>query len=189
MAKYKHSSRQRILDVARKRIMTDGYRATSTRKIAEEVGITQPNLYYHFKNKEELFVAVLDQVGEGVNEDLNKIVHSNTLNLQEKLTKMSIYLQNSDSIDIYTMMKDMQSDLSEESRQTLYQIFTTSYKQPFIDLFTEHQNEFRVDLTPQKMASYYYLTIAPYVSSNDMIRKLIDTDKLIDLFLNGIKGN
>lgn len=45
------SSRSRIIEVARNKFMSSGYKATSTRMIAKEVGITQPNLYYHFKTR------------------------------------------------------------------------------------------------------------------------------------------
>ena len=53
--------RQRILAVARSLFMTRGYRAVSTREIAEAVGVTQPALYHHFAGKEELYVAVLEE--------------------------------------------------------------------------------------------------------------------------------
>lgn len=42
-----------ILDVAEKLFMQQGYQATSTRQIADTLGITQPNLYYYFKKKKK----------------------------------------------------------------------------------------------------------------------------------------
>ena len=44
-----------ILDVAEQLFMQQGYKGTSTRQIAELLGITQPNLYYHFKRKEDIY--------------------------------------------------------------------------------------------------------------------------------------
>jgi AcrR family transcriptional regulator len=52
--------RQKILAVAGSLFMTRGYRAVSTREIAEAVGVTQPALYHHFAGKEDLYVAVLE---------------------------------------------------------------------------------------------------------------------------------
>jgi len=37
-----------------------GYEKASMRLIAETVGITKPALYYHFKNKDELFRSIVD---------------------------------------------------------------------------------------------------------------------------------
>src|SRR4051812_28777775 len=47
-----------IVQAARRLFMAHGYRAVSTRQVAEAVGLTQPALYYHFATKEELYVAV-----------------------------------------------------------------------------------------------------------------------------------
>lgn len=47
-----------IVAAARRLFMAHGYRAVSTRQVAEAVGLTQPALYHHFATKEELYVAV-----------------------------------------------------------------------------------------------------------------------------------
>lgn len=54
------SGREEILAVARRLFMTRGYRAVSTRDIADAVGLTQPALYHHFGGKEALYIAVLE---------------------------------------------------------------------------------------------------------------------------------
>ena len=40
------TTRQLILQTAEVHFMRDGYKGTSTRQIAKEIGITQPNLYH-----------------------------------------------------------------------------------------------------------------------------------------------
>ncbi|MDN6125686.1 MAG: TetR/AcrR family transcriptional regulator, partial [Lactiplantibacillus plantarum] len=54
---------QAILDTARELFLRNGYDATSTRDIANAIGITQPALYHHFKDKEVSFLAVFTPVG------------------------------------------------------------------------------------------------------------------------------
>lgn len=51
--------RSRILARATELFVTNGYHALSMREIAEAVGISKPGLYYHFRNKEDLFLAIL----------------------------------------------------------------------------------------------------------------------------------
>lgn len=48
-----------IIAYATELFMTQGYLATSTRQIAKGLHITQPAIYHHFKNKEEIYVEVL----------------------------------------------------------------------------------------------------------------------------------
>lgn len=51
--------RFRILAEAASRFVVHGYNGISMREIAEACGITKAALYYHFKDKEDLILAVL----------------------------------------------------------------------------------------------------------------------------------
>jgi AcrR family transcriptional regulator len=51
--------REEILDAAAELFTSRGFAATSTRMIADAVGIRQASLYYHVSNKEELLAELL----------------------------------------------------------------------------------------------------------------------------------
>jgi AcrR family transcriptional regulator len=53
------SPREQILDAAAALFVEYGFAATSTRMIAERVGIRQASLYYHFSGKDELLIELL----------------------------------------------------------------------------------------------------------------------------------
>ncbi len=53
------SGRDAILDTSAKLFSQQGYNGVSIRDIAQACGMTNAALYYHFKNKEDLFLAVL----------------------------------------------------------------------------------------------------------------------------------
>jgi TetR/AcrR family transcriptional regulator, cholesterol catabolism regulator len=52
--------REHILRVAARVFSQKGYRATSLQEIADEVGVTRPSFYYHFKSKQEILAAIVD---------------------------------------------------------------------------------------------------------------------------------
>lgn len=52
---------ERVLDAAEERFADEGFRGTSLRDIAQDVGIRAPSLYNHFANKEALYAAVLER--------------------------------------------------------------------------------------------------------------------------------
>jgi AcrR family transcriptional regulator len=55
-------TRGRIIDAAQEIFARDGFAGAKMQEIAARVGIRRPSLFYHFKNKEALFVAVHEQV-------------------------------------------------------------------------------------------------------------------------------
>ncbi len=57
--------RQRLLDAALQLFSSKGYAATSVRELVEAAGVTKPVLYYYFKNKEGLYLALMgDALGD-----------------------------------------------------------------------------------------------------------------------------
>ncbi|WP_423226620.1 TetR/AcrR family transcriptional regulator [Candidatus Amarolinea aalborgensis] len=50
---------ERILEGATHLFVTQGYHRISMREIAEAVGVSKAGLYYHFKDKEDLLLAIL----------------------------------------------------------------------------------------------------------------------------------
>src|SRR3954451_15655969 len=55
------TARDEILDAAGELFTTLGYAGTSTRHIAETVGIRQASLYHYFKTKDDILCALLSQ--------------------------------------------------------------------------------------------------------------------------------
>lgn len=56
----KDEIRNKILTVAENMFYENGFKETTTRGIAKEVGISVSNLYLYYQNKEDIFYAVTD---------------------------------------------------------------------------------------------------------------------------------
>jgi len=61
-AKHAADTRQGLVDEARKLFARRGYHAASLDEVCAQAGVTKGALYHHFENKEDLFLAVLDDV-------------------------------------------------------------------------------------------------------------------------------
>ncbi|MFZ2242116.1 MAG: helix-turn-helix domain-containing protein, partial [Gordonia amarae] len=59
------TARDEILDAAAELFTTLGFTATSTRKIADAVGIRQASLYHYFATKDDILAALLDTTVAG----------------------------------------------------------------------------------------------------------------------------
>lgn len=55
------SSRQKIIDTMYHLLGKKGYDKTSIGLICSEIGISKPAVYYYFKSKEEILVAIFDE--------------------------------------------------------------------------------------------------------------------------------
>ena len=55
-------TKEKILKVASTLFSNNGYKATSVRKIASEVGIRESALYNHFTNKEAIFLEIAQSI-------------------------------------------------------------------------------------------------------------------------------
>ncbi|HFQ94984.1 MAG TPA: TetR/AcrR family transcriptional regulator [Anaerolineae bacterium] len=55
------ATRDHILEEATRLFVAEGYVGLSMRQLAERVGVSKAGLYYHFKDKESLFLAILTE--------------------------------------------------------------------------------------------------------------------------------
>jgi AcrR family transcriptional regulator len=59
--KYRNEVREMTLDAARRAFLREGYESVSMRRLAEELGCSHGTIYLHFKNKDEIFDALVEQ--------------------------------------------------------------------------------------------------------------------------------
>jgi AcrR family transcriptional regulator len=58
----REDTRSRILEVAMELFAEKGFAATSTRELSERLGFTKAALYYHFRTKDDLLLALVEPV-------------------------------------------------------------------------------------------------------------------------------
>ncbi len=71
------SKKQAILEVATKLFSKNGFKDTSMADLANVIGTAQGTIFYHFNSKEQLFLAVLKSVKEGIIEEFEGYLRKN----------------------------------------------------------------------------------------------------------------
>jgi AcrR family transcriptional regulator len=74
--------RRQLLGAARDVFVAQGYHAAAMDEIAERAGVSKPVLYQHFPGKLELYLALLDESVEALNQSLASALSSTTDNRQ-----------------------------------------------------------------------------------------------------------
>ena len=83
--------REQILDIARRLFIREGYRGLAMHQISDALGVTKAALYYHFKNKEELFMAILESDLDVMSQVLDEI-RAEGGSYREQVTRFVAYV-------------------------------------------------------------------------------------------------
>ena len=68
-------TRDRVMQAALALFAERGYRGASLRDIAWRIGIKAPSLLHHFASKEQLYLAVLDRIFEGLGDAARRVLN------------------------------------------------------------------------------------------------------------------
>ncbi len=82
-------TKQELLKIAARHFAKKGYEGISLEEIAKEAGITKPAIYYHFKNKADLYQAVLMERLTG----LVQIVEEATKKTKNPKERLRLYIE------------------------------------------------------------------------------------------------
>jgi AcrR family transcriptional regulator len=129
-----------ILQAARRLFMAHGYRAVSTRQVAEAVGLTQPALYHHFATKEELYVAVALAELARLQAGLERIARRDA-QADERLRGAARFLLTTVDYDFPLMHHDMRTELGDSARQRLGVAFYGGIIGPLATIFGDGQRD------------------------------------------------
>jgi len=79
------TNRTAVITIAAELFLVRGFAATSMDDVVQHSGVSKSNIYYHFKSKDELAVAVLDQTIERLHSRFRIVVLNRTEPLPERL--------------------------------------------------------------------------------------------------------
>lgn len=80
--------REQIVEAALRIIASGGVKSLTTAAIAEEVGISEANLYRHFNSKDEILQGTVEKIGEGLLRNLDIISEMSEANPLVRLKRL-----------------------------------------------------------------------------------------------------
>jgi AcrR family transcriptional regulator len=129
-------TRQTIIQTAHKLFMELGYRAVSTRQIADACGVTQPALYHHFKNKQTLYIEVILTELHKTKNNLERIIKRHK-DIKERLIGVANYILVNKPEEMHQMFRDIQQELSPEARELISNSWFDSFITPLAEIFKQ----------------------------------------------------
>jgi TetR/AcrR family transcriptional regulator len=122
--------RERIITAAKKSFAEKGFSAVGIREIAKHAGINSATLYHYFKNKDELYAAVLEKTFEQILSIMEEITllpremfDQGTIIRESIYRYMDFLNDNRDFIKIMIHELNLESDLISKISQRHYKGF------------------------------------------------------------------
>ena len=84
--------RREILDAARALFVSEGYEATSIRKVAARVGVSSTALYLYFRDKDEIFEVLCDEAFARLGAAFRAVEEANLPPLDAMAAQMNAYV-------------------------------------------------------------------------------------------------
>lgn len=88
----KPTNRTTVMRIAASMFLEKGYQTTSMDEIVAVSKVSKTNIYYHFKSKEELLAAIVDQLIEHYTEVVHEIASRTDLSVTERIGQFAALL-------------------------------------------------------------------------------------------------
>jgi AcrR family transcriptional regulator len=180
-----------IITAAKPLMVDQGYRGLSMREIAEAVGVSKAALYYHFQDKEQLLLAILESNLADIEQLIDTIRHQAQSSHQRiHLLIKNILTQPADQRAIIRLASQEMPHLSEQARRDFNRLYHQKFLSKIEAMFVDgmRSGDLR-DIDPSvatwsmlgMMYPYFYPAHAQELPAPDDV-----ADQLADIFLSGL---
>lgn len=170
-------TKENILNTAKQLFYEQGYAETTTRQIAEKLGISQSNLFYYFKTKDDILKTLMQIYYKNLSKQIiESYPELSNLELLLAYTYVQLYAlyYNKKFKGLFLQVGDIVADiLYEDYAKDLY---------PEIEPNVENKDR-------------YYISLTIFIASQNAIMRLLDSGKIkigfedfLDICLDLIHG-
>jgi len=150
------SSRQRIVDTARRLFIEEGYLGVSMQQIADISGLRKASLYHHFRSKESLFADVMIQLIDRILVEFEQVdLEDGPIDKQLEQVALINYRQ-FDQPEIHQLAMDFFKHVPESEHTEIHERLR-SMQGVFADIFARaiERGEL-IDIEPQYAATLFF---------------------------------
>lgn len=187
--------RQELIKAALIEFGEKGYENASLNNILKEAGISKGTFYYHFKNKEDLYIYLCDMLAREKMDFFNKYIEAEVFN-KDIFTIIKVMIKAGIEFAYHkpeiakfstSFLKDLNSPIFDKIRQK-YDLENNDYLNVLIDRAYE-RGEIRQDL-PRKFVkdilNYLLIYLREVSIVTDKEEYLEEANYLIDFIKNGL---
>ena len=186
------SLREKILLTAKSLFIQQGYHGLAMRQISEAVGVSKAALYYHFKDKEELFLAILDIYLNEIESAIDDI-QSKRPSSSEQLRMFVEYIlsQPAEQRAVMRLGSQEMAQLSASSRKSFGKIYREKFIGKLIAIFqagieSGELKSLNADVATWALLGIMYPYFYPAHTGDKPVAENV-IDEIVTIFLKGIE--
>jgi len=183
--------RQQILSTAKILFIQQGYHGLSMRQIAEALGVSKAALYYYFRDKEELLLAILDSFLDEMETELQRIRQEQVGARRQIHALVELILfQPADQRAVIRLSSQEMAQLSLPARQAFDQAYHRKFLDPIRLILQAGIQSGELRIVDPTVATWALLGMMyPYfypAHSSDLLPPVEVADHLVQIFLDGV---
>ncbi|HEU5379157.1 MAG TPA: TetR/AcrR family transcriptional regulator [Ktedonobacteraceae bacterium] len=187
-------TRQRILQCARALYTAGGYEKMNFQSIAEQLHVSKPSLFYHFKNKQELFYEVLLSLIEEYHEMFLQVIHRGDSSIRATLRRIMQQLAAEPRFDMMRFWREEFNLLAPQQRQIVSEAWQKGLLEVIIAILEDGvaRQELRTFQNPLHAYAFLHLCLLLPQPEHPGKPRLLSLsleetiDALLILFLEGL---
>ncbi|MBK7316198.1 MAG: TetR/AcrR family transcriptional regulator [Anaerolineales bacterium] len=184
--------REEILAVAMRMFIQQGYHGLAMRQISEAVGVSKAALYYYFKDKEELFLAILNSYLNDMESSIDAI-RAKSGSSADQITQFveSVLRQPAEQRALTRLASQEMGQLSAASRKKFDKLYHEKFIGKLTAILQEGMDRGEFQSLNAEIATWSLLGIMyPYFYPAHSGEKPIPAgtiQEIVSIYLNGVK--
>lgn len=184
--------REEILAVAMRMFIQQGYHGLAMRQISEAVGVSKAALYYYFKDKEELFLAILNSYLNDMEASIDAI-RAKSGSSADQITQFveSVLRQPAEQRALTRLASQEMGQLSATSRKKFDKLYHEKFIGKLTAILQEGMDRGEFQSLNAEIATWSLLGIMyPYFYPAHSGEKPIPAgtiQEIVSIYLNGVK--
>ena len=183
--------REQILTTAKSMFIQQGYHGLAMRQISEALGVSKAALYYHFKDKEELFLAILTSYLNDIESLLDRILAEQASNRDRiGMFVAEVLRQPAEQRAVIRLASQEMAQLSAASRKDFDKLYRQKFIGKLVQIFQQgvDNGEFRplqTEVATWALMGIMYPYFYPaHTGEKPLPAETIQT--IVDIYLNGV---
>lgn len=187
---------KRIIEATLKTLYENGSAPTTSRKIAENAGLSEVTIFRRFKSKDNLLKITKQYYIDYVLEEINNIFkYDNTKNFRDLLKEMGFEILNFFKTNLIIIKVAMEDVFSKENNKII-EIISDKIIENLVEIFENAIKNNKIREINTKIAAFnIYSVIFQSIILKSIYggEEIVDIDKkldsFLDIFFNGIKND